>query len=141
MADVWLPFIGAMVRGGGRSRKVNSGRWVRFEVNHFKDEGEAAGTLQFVVGEEERRHRRLSFSTMKGRRRAVHGAVAATAEKKEMTVEVGSTETQKPSWVGRVEGSVLKKKKKRNKKWNMGQNRLGCAKKNSIVFAILFSTN
>jgi hypothetical protein len=38
MDEVWLPFIGAKVRGGSRSGKVNSGQWVHFEVDHFEDD-------------------------------------------------------------------------------------------------------
>jgi hypothetical protein len=38
--EVEVPFIGLERRGGSWSKELNSGRGVRFEVNHFIDEGD-----------------------------------------------------------------------------------------------------
>jgi hypothetical protein len=74
------------------------------------------GSLRFVVGEEETWRRCLSFSMMKWRGRAARGATAAAAQRKEMTVEVGSGGPQKPSWAERIDGPFSEKRKKEKRK-------------------------
>jgi hypothetical protein len=38
--EVEVPFIGLERRGGSRSKELNGGQGVRFEVGRFKDEGD-----------------------------------------------------------------------------------------------------